>query len=340
LIVALDKPGATAEVLRAGKSVAVKPGEPVGLPPGDYQLVVSGKDYESVRRTIAIRAGENKREVVSLPWKQPLRVFGPIGSPVRALAFAPNGHILAVALNGKLHVLEADSDKEKVLDLKFSPNVIVTAAAFSADGRRALVGSALREKQKAGRVAFSDATLRLWDVAKEKEAGPPIRLARHAVRAALSADGLRALTCEIDGKVQTLRLWNAETGKELGHHIGIAGEQFHNLVAAPEGGWYTLVNHEKEQVLRLWERNLKASKPQPLPGASSGVNAMMFSRDSHRLLAGEADGIVRWWDLATKKELWASPAVKGAVGCVALRPDGRRAVSSVAAVVRLWVLEK
>ena len=46
-IVVLDKQGATAEAQHGAKTVALKSGEPLALLPGDYQLVVSGKDYET-----------------------------------------------------------------------------------------------------------------------------------------------------------------------------------------------------------------------------------------------------------------------------------------------------
>jgi WD40 repeat protein len=63
-------------------------------------------------------------------------------------------------------------------------------------------------------------------------------------------------------------------------------------------------------------------------GHAGQVNCLAVSADSRRLLTGGLDGTVRLWDVANGKTLQEFKDQPGGVWCVALSPDGKRALSS------------
>jgi WD40 repeat protein len=281
--------------------------------------------------------------------------------------------------NGTVRVLEADTNtaKRPPIDLKLGNGVIVTAAAFSVDGRRVLVAFA---KEK----GLVDPGMRLCDLTPQaKELGPVGKLRHPVNHVAISPDGHRALLGDNQGTVHLwdldnglplntfplaaeakaqphthavaffprsplvaaageehfVRLWDMDTKKFGRFFLGNPGERFHCLAGSPDGRWIALGSTDKNKPLRLW--NPKKGGMTDLSGHSGPVNALAFSTDGHRLLSVSADGTVRLWDLTTMqgKSLSSEP-IKGRNPCAAFAPDGRRAVSSAGVVVRLWGLPK
>jgi WD40 repeat protein len=270
---------------------------------------------------------------------------GPEGGT--ALAFSPDGQLLATSGNGNLiHLWDASTgqkrrilvDQANVSNIAFSPDgklmaagdskgsvltwqvdsgavrhvlkghaALVQSVTFSPDGQTVTSGS-------------TDRTVRIWDAAT----GEPVHvLSGHrapVVSVAVSPDGkLLASTGEDD----TLRLWEVATGKEL----RITGGQVWSVAFSPDGKW--LAAATSNGAIRL--RDVATGhEVRVLQGHRAAVTSLAFSPDGHMLASGSLDGTVRLWDLAaptehtghTKKSGPVQIEVRQAGDRVEIRVDG------------------
>jgi WD40 repeat protein/serine/threonine protein kinase len=77
-----------------------------------------------------------------------------------------------------------------------------------------------------------------------------------------------------------------------------------------------------------------------LQGHQSGVNAIAVHPDGGAVLAGDASGVLRWWDLSRGKNIFTILAHEGAVNAVTLYARGRTALSGGEdAIVRVWDIQ-
>ena len=74
-----------------------------------------------------------------------------------------------------------------------------------------------------------------------------------------------------------------------------------------------------------------------LTGPAGPVTSVALSRDGKTLAAGNADGTVRLWDVATHRQITALTGPGGPVNSVAFSPDGTTlAAGSADGRVRVW----
>ncbi|WP_433473321.1 WD40 repeat domain-containing serine/threonine protein kinase [Spirillospora sp. CA-142024] len=199
----------------------------------------------------------------------------------------------------------------------------VEEVAFSPDGRILVCGGTQAE------------TVYLWDAA----AGNAI----HELRAPA---GVAAVAFSPDGKLlaightdDTARLWDVESADtrqpRLLRTLRGRGAGVKALAFSPDGRILAGPN-------RLWD-TATGGVLGDLSGAD-GVNAVVFSRDGNRLMAGmdgfqgrAEPGSVRVWDVRTRSPI-AHVADQGKkTGSLALTPDGRTLVTAGGgAAIRLW----
>jgi hypothetical protein len=158
---------------------------------------------------------------------------------------------------------------------------------------------------------------------------------------AFSADGKRALAAVVDdslpGKSRSIRGWDLETGKRDPDEP--QGYLCNRILFAPDGRRY--LEGGGLQTTSVWD----ADSPRPLRTFSVGPHLLCgaFSRDGRRVILGGESLLGKpWlsvWDLKNGKARLDLQPTDGPVHCVALSPDGRRALSAGKKSVQLWDVE-
>jgi WD40 repeat protein/beta-lactamase regulating signal transducer with metallopeptidase domain len=247
--------------------------------------------------------------------KETQQIKVPQGVDVSAVAFAPDGKVLAFGGGGVVHLCAADTGKE-IRQLKVRGGVL--ALAFAPDGKTLAVG---------GR----NQRVRLWETETGKELhhlgdAEPARSGGLALVSALgfAAPEARALAFSPDGKRiaaaagSTVRLWEAATGKELplldGHREAPSA-----IIVSPDGK--TVVSWGDDRVIRRWDA--ATGKPLGAFPAPPRTTLAAFSADGRAVALANADNTIRIHETATGKELHRLKGHSGGLAALAFAPDGK-----------------
>jgi RNA polymerase sigma factor (sigma-70 family) len=266
------------------------------------------------------------------------------GGPVAAVAFSPNGRILASAGGddrGQDHkheqaicLWEADTGKE-VAHLQ-APGWNVWALAFSPDGKT-LAATSTR-----GVGVHAVGTLTLWDVATRKPLHqlPSARRSMTTLPLAFSPDGKQVAANGDDGM---LRIWDVTTGREDARvqirfrASALAYSPKGDTLAA--GGWDGTVHRfdtATGKELSAWS------------GHPRWLRSLAFSTDGKVLASLGVFGSVHVWRTDTGKEISLPGGVLGTVASLACSATGSllavletpaATTGTRSQVVRLWDLK-
>ena len=205
----------------------------------------------------------------------------------------------------------------------------LNAVAFSPDGKTLAT-------------ADNVGTVRLWNIATDRQIGRPLKVARenlYVYSVAFSPDGNILATGSSDG---TARLWDAATHQQIGAPMMAADDELVLAVAfSPDGK--ILATASEDGTARLWDVATHRQIGGPLTIGSpnditSIVDAVAFSPDGTTLATGSWDGTARLWDVATHQQIGAPmTADTSYVSAVAFSPDGKMlATASFDGTARLW----
>jgi WD40 repeat protein len=251
-----------------------------------------------------------------------LRLQGHRGK-VRALAFSPDGQLLASAAGRDRHALLWRLPRGCTLS-PFAEGERVEALAFAASGAAVVLAT--------GRY------LRRWDLAANTLDQRWRRGANHIWQVAFSPDGSRVAATTYDrsgmGDRYRVNLFRPDGASERAFLTGDYGSP-QCLAFSPDGRY--LAAGCDGNVVRVWSMKEKA-KSFSLPCADEGgIAAVAFSADESRLAVAASDAL-GVYDVAAR-ELCAGQIVSApGVRALAASPDGTLLSAADDGTARLWDL--
>ena len=236
-------------------------------------------------------------------------------SPISALAFSPNGVLIALASERRIEVIDLQSGEATVLgqsgkqpSLVFSPGGKSLAASSSdspceinvwnlqTGAMRVLKGAwkgptSISFSPDGKTIAapdsdLSNSSIRLWDV----ESGIARVLGgsnRQITSVAFLHDGKRIASGSWD---ETVRIWNLQTGEA--RTLGQKCSCITQLAISSNGDH--LAASSLDGKIRVWHIDSARSR---IVGECYGVNALAFTTDSNALVTGSDEGAVRLWEI-------------------------------------------
>jgi WD40 repeat protein len=268
--------------------------------------------------------------------------------PVTALAYSPDGKLLAAGVRGEVHLLEADSGD--MLYTLSGQGPKVTALAFRSDGKFLAVASGTPGKRGEVRlysvnewdkppltipahqdlihaVAFSpdgkllatcsyDRLVKLWDVASSKLVRELKDHSDAVYGVAFHPKGHLLASCAAD---RTAKVWDVATGKRL-YSLSEATDWLYTVAWSPDGKSLAAAGVDKS--IRVWEATAEQGRlVQSAFVHEKPVWRLEYSKDGKTLYSLGEDRILKAWDTTRLVERQVYPRQPETVQAFVLRPD-------------------
>ncbi|MGH9843642.1 MAG: c-type cytochrome domain-containing protein [Blastocatellia bacterium] len=238
----------------------------------------------------------------------PRKLAGHINQ-VRALAFSPDGKLLAAAGGnpaqfGEIKIWDVAGQKEWRTIRGHRDNIF--AIVFSPDGTKLATCS-------------YDRMIKLWDVTTGKEL---MNLKDHTdavFQIAFSPDGKRLASASAD---RTVKIWDVATGKRL-YTLSDALDAVNTVSFHPSGK--LLAGAGADRIIRIWELGeTEGRQIKSLIAHEDAINQIAFSPNGRVLVSTAADRQLKFWDPNELVEIHTAEVQPDWVFALAFSPDGKR----------------
>ncbi|MDE0466486.1 MAG: WD40 repeat domain-containing protein [Candidatus Poribacteria bacterium] len=273
--------------------------------------------------------------VYDVPNGNETALFTGHGGQVNALAFSPDGKILASggAANPIIQLWELETGSKLATFKLAERHDSATALAFSDDG------TTLISLDKFGDIIS-------WDVDTGRKLSDTKNVDTYEVAALSQHGGMVAIG---DKNGTQIHLWNTATGRRrvtLNGHAGFfeadqdEREAEIRMLAFTQDG-KTLVSGSEDETVLLWNTE-NGTKQATLSGHEEVVTTVAFSVDGKTVASGAANKLIKVWDVKTERELATLRGHKNTINALTFAPEGTSRYSGCLAsgsadgTIRFW----
>ena len=233
-------------------------------------------------------------------------------SPVRGLAFSPDGMIIATASQDKLARLYDAHTGTLLRELVghgegIIPPLIegVFEIEFSPDGKSVITSG-------------MDGTARIWNVATGDLLLTLAGSSRSPVTSAeYTPDQRYVITADIAG---VLRVWDPVSGRLLASAPGV--QTWATAICADSD---RIATAHRDATIRLWRvSELLANLTEPyltLEGHKAIVYDVDFNNDCTNMVSADGGGVVKFWEVASGRTMYSIPSATTAMFAIEYSPD-------------------
>lgn len=238
--------------------------------------------------------------------------------PVQALAFAPGGTMLAVALdNGEVHLWDTVSLRTYTTVRGGSEAML--SVAFSPDGETLAGGD-------------DEGRIWLWDAADDGAGTVLANVDDQVWQVAFSADGETLLARSTNS--DAVYVWNIERGELRDELPGYSSAAF------DPAGDYLVLGHPGGQVVRLDATGSEQELPVFPEHEASRITHLAFRPDGTQLVAANRQQVLTVWSLAQDQEVVDLAEYMPPLLTLVLGLDGGvMVVQDDAGVARVWDID-
>lgn len=272
------------------------------------------------------------REGASIDRHLPDGAFARLGTGVlsasdRAVAFSPDGRLLAVAKSPGVWVYDATTYGRMAM---YPAENKIASLAFSPDGKSVAVAEQVYNDVH---FPFNADNVSVWDVATGKRSATVAQEGWGAA-VAFSPDGKLLATAD---SYEDVTLWDSETWRRVATYEGEKTSTWLQPVPvsfSPDGAVFALGSIRG--TVNLWDV-VSGSQIARLEGHTYEIASIAFSPDGAMLASGSFDRTVRLWDVAARASVATLRGHTKPVNSVAFSGDGTTLVSgSDDGTVKLW----
>ncbi|MDB9375788.1 hypothetical protein BDGGKGIB_01532 [Nodularia sphaerocarpa UHCC 0038] len=246
-------------------------------------------------------------------------VFKETIAAIFALAFSPDGEILAIGDYCATIQLLNTKTKEKIFTINYQSGHVVRALAFSPDGQILASGS-------------TNGTIQLWDVTNKTTIEIISAHDDWVHSLAFTPDSQILASGSGDSKI---KLWDVQTRK-LVKTLSEHRDCVHSVAFNSQG---ILASGSRDKTIKLWKIDQKRSF-KTFEKHTDSVYAVAFSPDGKVLASGSGDSTVKLWNIEQLQYLTTLEQHNNIVFSIAFSADGKTLASGAFdSNIQLWDIQ-